>query len=298
MLDVSSVHLLRYQEAAERAIRSAIPKRKPKPMKVRLTGREIVEKGSVLRSQVDKTLRYNGDAFITYARTYNSAPVASERVTESGRFRVTFSLTAVGTGGRPLPVLIAHSGYTTPEEIANRRVHDLPPGKQRLIVEELELNKAEIVRVNGWDLPSVRQLVSDPDASPLASYTGPGLKVDWIKIEGPLDEFPAAGYRQLFHDIPLAQSVAWNPNSLGLVTTDPPVDAERVLRRFLPVAFRRPVEESLVQYYVQIAHAQLERKKPFTEAIVAACTAAPRAISPRRLSMRADCELGSFSSFR
>ena len=113
VLDVSSVHLLRYQEAAERAIRSAIPKRKPKPMKVRLTGREIVEKGSVLRSQVDKTLRYDGDAFITYARTYNSAPVASERVTESGRFRVTFSLTAVGTGGRPLPVLIAHSGYTT-----------------------------------------------------------------------------------------------------------------------------------------------------------------------------------------
>ncbi|QDU97501.1 DUF1592 domain-containing protein [Lignipirellula cremea] len=273
-LDVSSVHLLRYQEAAERAIRSAIPKRAPTPMKSRLTGRQITEAGSVLRSLVDKSVRYDGDALISYVRMYDSGRAMSERVKEAGRYRVSFSLTSVGTEGRVLPVMISHGGYRTTEQPEKRRTHDLPPGKQTVVVEEFDLEAAEVVFVNAWDLPSPRELPAMLDGAPLASYQGPGLKIDWIEIEGPLDPFPPAGYRQLFHDIPLAQSVAWNPLSLAPVTTDPPADAERALRHFLPVAFRRPVEESLVQYYVQIAHDQLKSEKPFAEAMVAACTAA------------------------
>jgi hypothetical protein len=273
-LDVSSVHLLRYQAAAEKAIRSAIPKRTPTPFKVRLTGRELLEKGSVLRSLLDKCVRLDGDTLIIHARTYDSAPCASERVVEPGRYRVTASLTASGTAGRALPVLITHSGYATPESVEQRRVRDLLPGKKTLVVEEFDLNGREIVIFNGWDLPSVRNFLAQPGISPLESHQSPSLAIDWIEIEGPLDPFPPVGYRRLFDDVPLKQKVAWNPLSLECVSADPQADAERLLRRFLPVAFRRPVAEPLVKYYVQIAQKQLERELPFSEAMVVAYTAA------------------------
>ncbi len=38
----------------------------------------------------------------------------------------------------------------------------------------------------------------------LARYTGPGIAVDWLEIEGPLmDQWPAAGHRRLFGDLPM-----------------------------------------------------------------------------------------------
>src|SRR5204863_1940103 len=38
----------------------------------------------------------------------------------------------------------------------------------------------------------------------LMNYVGPGIAVDWLEIEGPLqDQWPAAGHRRLFGDLPL-----------------------------------------------------------------------------------------------
>jgi hypothetical protein len=43
-LEVSSAHLLRYQDAAEKALRTVIPSRPPAEFKERRTGKQITEK--------------------------------------------------------------------------------------------------------------------------------------------------------------------------------------------------------------------------------------------------------------
>src|SRR5262249_46060706 len=38
----------------------------------------------------------------------------------------------------------------------------------------------------------------------VAKYVGPGIALDWVEIEGPLlDQWPTAGHRRLFGDLPL-----------------------------------------------------------------------------------------------
>src|SRR5262249_15349362 len=45
-------------------------------------------------------------------------------------------------------------------------------------------------------------------------------------------------------------------------------DAERLMRAFLPVAFRSPVSEDLQRYYVKMVHAALDKKVSFPEAMI------------------------------
>ena len=102
----------------------------------------------------------------------------------------------------------------------------------------------------------------------------------WIEIEGPLGPWPPDGYRRLFDGVPLKpQSVAkaeaegrpvppqpakrpdgwWQYDPLVPAPAKPREDAERLLRSFLPRAFRRPVAEELQQYYIKLVHAALDK---------------------------------------
>ena len=98
--------------------------------------------------------------------------------------------------------------------------------------------------------------------------------MDWLEIEGPIDPFPQPGYRTLFDDLPLKRAVAWNQNSLQVVSGNPQEDAARLMRSRLPMIFRRPVDETLTSYFTGIAHAQLDAGKSFQEAMIVAYTAA------------------------
>ncbi|MFM7922893.1 MAG: hypothetical protein ACKPJJ_21950, partial [Planctomycetaceae bacterium] len=96
---------------------------------------------------------------------------------------------------------------------------------------------------------------------PIEEYTGAGLRVDWLKLEGPIGDWPGPGYRALFENLPLqARSVVkaaaaggrvpvirenrpiqqWESDPLVPVSADARGDAERLLKRFLGRALRRP----------------------------------------------------------
>ena len=272
-LDVSSVHLLRYQQAAEQAVRSVVPSRKPVKTTIRHTGREVTENVRTFKGYLDKSVRLDGDRLILHVRTYDSVPCSTARVTEPGRYRMRASLSVIGTDSKPLPVMITHHGHRTKEDKDARRVVDVPAGKTTVISEEFELDGREIVVLNPWSLPSTRKLEKVENASPLAKYPGAGLIVDWIEIEGPLDEFPSPGYRRLFGDVPLVSTNPRDPNMVRVSSENPREDAERLIRNVLPIIFRRPVEDSLAAYFVGIAHDQLDEGDSFVEAMVGAYTA-------------------------
>ena len=55
---------------------------------------------------------------------------------------------------------------------------------------------------SGWTLPAMRGLNDLGKGGP-AQYKGPGLAMEWVELEGPLDAWPPAGYQRLFGDVPL-----------------------------------------------------------------------------------------------
>jgi mono/diheme cytochrome c family protein len=128
--------------------------------------------------------------------------------------------------------------------------------------------------------------------NPLARTDGqPGVAFRWMEVEGPIyDDSTAAGYRLLFGDLPVEKvasggaGVTIKLSEAGrgrvakeelveVLSTDVERDAERLLRRFMESAYRRPVAENEVQRYLALIHDQLRKQAGFAGAMLAGYTA-------------------------
>jgi hypothetical protein len=296
-LDISPAHLLRYQDAAEKAVRAVIPTRPEISIRERRTGRRITEKLKLYQELLGKSARLDGDTLVIYLRNPDYIPCATPPAPADGRYRVRVCASAVNTGGKPLPMMcVCRPTEYDREDTDVRTVRDVPAGEPAVIEEEFDLRQRQVMVFAGWSLPDFRaweRLRKDQklDGDPKL----PGLAVHWIEIEGPLGHWPPAGYRRLFDGVPLKpQSVAraeaegrpvppqparrpdgwWQYDPLVPAPAKPREEAERLLRSFLPVAFRRPVAEGLQQYYIKLVHAALEKGASFAEAMVTGYQAA------------------------
>ena len=133
-----------------------------------------------------------------------------------------------------------------------------------------------------------------PGAGPTKPYVGPGIAVEYLQIEGPLElEWPRASHHRLFGDLPI---VPWNASSgllapeplagddnyekrkgrgelLMVTSTKPLQDAERLLRPFMFEAYRRPVDEVEVQRCLGFANDAIHEHYCFQDVMRAAYTA-------------------------
>lgn len=138
--------------------------------------------------------------------------------------------------------------------------------------------------------------------NPLAQRDGqPAVAFRWMEIEGPLfDESSTAGYRTLFGDLPLQPDPAGEvtlqvlsptsergPQGAGgygnvvrtadipvkVVSAQPELDAQRLLRGFMARAYRRPPLEHEVERYLAVVTNELKNGHDFTAALLAGYTA-------------------------
>jgi len=152
------------------------------------------------------------------------------------------------------------------------------------------LNHNEII---GFNVASLAPVANYSRKGRAMAFTGPGIAVDWLDIEGPLHEsWPPASHRVLFADLPLTE---FKPDeqkgvrpplrkqirqlgagrnrpdpSQGLWTVrseQPLVDADRLLAAFLPKAFRRPVDAEVRQAYVEQVDERLKAGDCFESAL-------------------------------
>jgi hypothetical protein len=304
VLDVSSAHLLRYQDAAEKALRTAIPNRPHAEFRERHTGKQVTEKMPTWRELLGKVARLDGETLVMYVRPWGHVPCATAPAPRAGRYRVKASVYAVGTGGKPLPVMLSCREMYGREDTDVRGVRDAPAGKPTVIEGEFELKPRQVIVFTGWSLPSMR---STPTfgKEPLEKYTGPGLAVEWVEIDEPIDRWPGIGYDRLFGGVPLEptsvakliaagqpkppQPAKRNPDSyiydpLTPASAKPHEDARRLMRSFLPLTFRRPVRKELEDYYVKLVQTALSRKVPFADAMLLGYQAA--LCSPHFLFLR------------
>lgn len=266
VLDLSSVHLLRYQDAAAKALATVVPRYPPKKIKSRLTGREVAAKAR--DAPIGVSLRIDGDVLFCYAITYNHIPLGTATVPQPGRYVVRASLSAENNRGRPLPVRISAGKAWGRDTNSVLAVRDVAEGKAQVIEQEVELGINDLAELHAWTLPSQRTW-SDRKLSqgkPLAEYNGPALVIEWLEIEGPLDPFPPESYTRLFGELPL--KTRYNGDQFRVESANPPADAARLMRAFLPPAFRRPVSDELADYYTRIVVDALDNKKPFEEAML------------------------------
>ena len=130
----------------------------------------------------------------------------------------------------------------------------------------------------------------------LMGWSGPGLAVDHLEIDGPIhDQWPPVAHRRLFGDLPLVefkteenpgirppQHREWtqrfyarnqpdpHPHTLKLwmVKSENALkDADQLLGVFLPRAFRRPVPPELVRDYVTLVDRRLKDGDCFESAM-------------------------------
>jgi mono/diheme cytochrome c family protein len=288
VLDVSAAHLLRYQDAAEKALRTVIPTRPPAEFKERRSGRQVTEKMPTFRELLGKVVKLDGETLVMYVRPWGHVPCATAPAPQAGRYRVKASVYAIGTDGKPLPMMLSCRDQYGREDNDVRAVRDVPAGKPVVIEGEFDLQARQVIVFTGWSLPAMRNNPVLGKGS-IDEYTGPGLAVEWVEIEGPIEPWPGIGYERLFGGVPLKQaSVARliatgqpeppqpakkNPDAyiydpLTPASAKPREDADRLMRAFLPLAFRRPVTKELEDYYVKIVHAALDRKVAFPEAML------------------------------
>jgi hypothetical protein len=144
--------------------------------------------------------------------------------------------------------------------------YEVPPGKPT-IVEIVERLRApgDTIKLYPADIAKV-SLVSATEYS-----KSPGLAIEWIEVEGPLHaEWPPPSHRRLFGDLDLTKGTL--------------ADAEQVLRRVLPLAFRRSIEGDDVQPYLKLVGTALKEKQPFEQAMRAGLKMA--LCSPRFLFLK------------
>jgi hypothetical protein len=201
-----------------------------------------------LTNQIGKMFRQTDDGLVIFQSNYcptNLVNLARLRP-PAGTYRGTIRARAIQS---EKPVTLRIYGGDT---IVGRRekhlvgYYDIPPDEWTTI----EFTD-RLVEDGGTYQPKcygTRDTRKDAD-----TYPEPGIEIGDITIEGPLEEWPPRSRGMLLGDIDIKTG-----------TLD---DAETILRRILPKAFRRPIVEAEVQPFVTLAASALHDGRSFEEAL-------------------------------
>lgn len=180
------------------------------------------------------------------------------------------NLDAISKGRRLEPVTVY---ALTPPRVMRRIGNiDLQPEVTESTL-DVFLEAGESIQVD-----AVRFFRSRPGKSrwqnPLAEKDGqPGLVMRWIEVEGPLlDTWPSAGYQQLFADLPFKKATT-GALKIEVTPRDVNQDAERLLRRFVQQAYRRPVSPAEEVRFLPLIKETMRTGSNFTEAMLTGYTA-------------------------
>ncbi len=317
-LDVSHVQLSRSLQAADFALRSALAPRAQAPATetrrfhawdqgeffgaIRLEGplerrtfplvglelqRSLMDMPEPKRSEPPSAERREREAMGVVVSTYEPTEVrfGQFRAPITGRYRLRISgysfwmgrqFTNVTRGRRDEPVTLYSD--TWPRILRKLGSFDLGPDPT---VRELEVNLLAGESV----LPDAARLHRSrpPDhKNPLAEADGmPGVAFQWMEVTGPLiDQWPPAGHRLLFGDLPLADWSGTNGSArpkdvppIVVQSRDPESDAARLMEAFLRRAYRVPPQPDDVKRFLGVVRNAEAAGYSFTQAMLAGYTA-------------------------
>jgi hypothetical protein len=228
-----------------------------------LTNPSTQEKHQVLFRRLPEAVAFFNDAYHLLIQK-TAAPL-------TGNYRIRVSGQAFQSQGAPVTLILLADNYQ------RRRIlgtWELPAAAPRVVEITARLDKGEMIRLtpHGVDYNDAGKGVWGTDA---AIYDGVGMAVQWIEVEGPVQsEWPPARIALAAGDVPLKKNepphIPWRNGKqvfFELNSQNPSADLTTQLSAFAARAFRRPVDSSDTEAFVQLSLASLAAGDSFEQAL-------------------------------
>lgn len=257
-LNISSVLLERYLEAADAALDAAI-QTGPRPETIKRRYSYLAER----RVKDHKSYLPVDDALVFFSSGYSPTEINQFRAPSDGNYRIRVSAYAYQSEAHQ--TFRVYGRYGASSHLIGHFDVDPKPTVAEMVS---RLGAKTTVRV----VPYATYLKRWNQA---ASETGPGVAVQWVEIEGPLiGQWPPASHTFLFGDLPIkvvnAEEIRRNRRikpQLEVVSNAPESDAAAILARVLPKMFRRPVSASEAGPYLAMIRSKLADGYSFQDAV-------------------------------
>lgn len=268
----SSVLMEKYLEAANAAFDGVIRRLPPLPLETRtaIAMEQEGNKGAVAKKQ-DGVMEKDG-AFVDFSPGWPPTRFDSARPIEEGNYRVRVKVWPHEPGERTLSVAVFTGALFGTGKLEFQGVFDVTgdPKNPRQIEFTAYMKEGEAVHVLPWIYPGYIAYRDKNQARP-------GIGMVSAETYGPLDQdFPSKAQRRLFGEPSTISMVGDQPiymrNRKGaklhkVESTAPEADVERIIRGFVPKAFRRPVEKELADKFVNLALERLKEGRGFEESV-------------------------------
>jgi hypothetical protein len=261
LLHTSSFLMRNYLDAADRVLDEAIAN-EPKPW-IQKKRFDIREEKSV--KATGSVYRHTDDGVAIFA-TWESANIRvtmwNFRSHVRGKYRFRISGYGFQSEGKPIAFRVTAG---TLKEVTEERLVDyfaVPADKPTVVEFTEQLEPENRIRILAEGLPALPPAVEKIGAD---KYTGPGLVIQWVDVEGPiLESWPPPSHKAIFGDL---EQTRISPERFEVVSSQPMLDAERILRDFARRAFRRNINDADIQPFLARVKSKLDQNYSFEQAM-------------------------------
>jgi len=270
-LHTSSFLMERYLEAANIALDRAIANL-PQPPAIQK--RYSLKETHQVKSATENVFRRSDDddrVVMFSSSPWQAASLSPFYPPDPGNYRFRISAAGIQNAGKPVTYRVDAGLMLMTGKQHLVSYFDAPADKSDISEFVDYLDARNTIRILPYGLASAQEV----DKIGADQFNGPGLAIDWIEVEGPLnEEWPPASHRLIFGDLAQASAPMKNqPARVEVVSSDPLVDAQRLLRRFCRRAFRRTVVDNDVAPFVQLVNSKLNEGQSFEQAMRVGLTA-------------------------
>lgn len=298
-LDISSVLMERYLEAANVAFEGTIRRIQPLPAATR---RSVLMERKENQESVNKNkggvIEAEG-AFVDFTPGWPPARVDDAHPIEPGIYRCRVAVWPHEPGEHRTLAVAVYVGPLFGD--GKRRFMGMfdatgTPDDPRIIEFTTHLEEGHALHILPWVYPEHVTWRDKEEARP-------GVAIAWAETHGPLDQsFPSESTTKLFGDVDTITMgkgwPIWMRHRKGVTkqfveSSTPEQDAERIIRELVPRAFRRPVEDSLVDQFVDLTLSRLDQGSTFEQAVQAGVAAV--LCSPHFLLINQDIDVDNYT---
>ena len=262
-LHTSSFLMERYLDAADQALALAIANR-PQPPLVKKQLRFHDERQ--VKIATEKVYRKLDDSVVMFSSSaWNSVTVSQFYPPDRGLYR--FRIRARGFQSAEKPVTYRIDAGPMLMGTRNHLVGYFDAAPENASVTEFtdHLEARSTIRISPYGLANAQTV----DKIGAETYSGPGLAVEWVEVEGPLHEtWPPECHRRLFGNLPQKKAPIYNQSDrVEVVSENPVADARQILTQFLGRAYRRAITNADVDPFVAIVESRLAEGYSFEQSV-------------------------------
>lgn len=281
-LRISQLQMEKYLEAADLAIEAAIDLTPPEEKMIKrysFKDEQNVRKnldtpaGTITDKNANNNkhrhlMRELPDGGIVYFNSgYPPSELRQFTPRSAGTYRFRISGHGYQSQRHDIPIRIYGDNFREKRLFAT---FDMPADKARVVdfTATLKANEHLLIQADNVGRDEKNRGVYNV---PVEEYTGPGIALQWVEVEGPLSEsWPPLHVKSLFGNTPLELKQPKSPKNkrevYELAPVDARVSAKELIERIATRAFRRPLLPGEVEGFIRLSHAALDQGQSFRNA--------------------------------